>query len=801
MPKFFSTSLLTLLFSFSLIAQEGFLKGRVFNEINNKPIPFATVVIDSLNRGAVTDIEGNFKIENLIPGRYNITCSFVGYKTAYYSDIIITSTKPAIINIPLVEDLSVLDEVLVKTSSFKKSIESPLSLQVINASEIYRSPGGNRDISKVIQILPGVASTLSFRNDIIVRGGAPNENRFYMDGIEIPNINHFATQGSSGGPVGMINVNFIRQVDFYSGAFPANRGNALSSVIDFQQKNGNDEKISGTAMLGSSDMGITLEGPLGSKSLFMLSVRRSYLQLLFKALNLPFLPTYNDFQYKHLFNIDTNNQLTIIGLGAIDDFKLNTNVNDGLTDKETIDRNNYILRVLPVNTQNNYVFGVKWTHFSENSFQTFVVSRNHLNNEAIKFKDNIKRPEMLLFDYNSSESENKFRFESTKRKNQWKWNIGGGMENVLYTNSTYQLKELNSEVTEIDFNSKLRFNKFSLFGQLSSSFFNERLSWSLGLRTDFNNYSNEMNEPFDQFSPRFSVSYQLAPKLNANFNLGRFYQLPPYTVMGYRNNMQELVNKKNKLTYIESNHLVLGLEYNFSNYAKMSLEGFRKTYSNYPFLINDEISLANLGGDFGVIGNEEVRSTSNGRSYGMELLIQQKLSTSIYGLLSYTWVRSEFKDLNNNYIPSSWDNRHILNIVIGKKLNKNWEVGAKFRLLGGAPYTPYDVSLSAKKEIWDITQTGIYDWEKLNQERNPVSHGLDIRIDKKWYFKKLALDIYLDIQNLYNSKVETQPYIDVVRDVDGNPVENATNPGAYQINQLENSSGTILPSVGIMLEF
>jgi outer membrane receptor for ferrienterochelin and colicin len=786
--------------SFHSNAQSGSIKGRVYNQINNEPIAFATVSIDSIIN-SISDENGDYIIKDLTPGTYNVSCSFLGFEKVYITELTVTSTKPTILDIPLIEALFGLDVVEVTTTSFKKAIESPLSLRVINASEIYRSPGGNRDISKVLQVIPGVASTLSFRNDIIVRGGAPNENRFYMDGIEIPNINHFATQGSSGGPVGMINVNFLREVDFYSGAFPANRGNALSSVIDIEQLNGNDEKISGTLMLGSSDMGLTLEGPLGKNSVFMLSARRSYLQVLFKALNLPFLPTYTDFQYKHLINLDEKNQLTIIGLGAIDDFKLNTSVNEKLTDEETIKRNDYILGVLPVNTQNNYVVGVKWSHFSEHSFQTFVMSRNHLNNKAFKYKNNMSQPEFLLFDYDSSESENKFRFESTKRKNGWKFNVGLGLESVLYENATFNLKEINGTVSEVNFNSELSFVKFAVFSQLSHSFYDDKLQLSLGARSDFNNYSNDMNSPLKQFSPRFSLSYKIAPKVNANFNIGRFFQLPPYTVMGYRNNALELINKQNDITYIQSNHIVAGLEYNFSSFAKLSMEAFHKAYDKYPFLINDQISLANLGGDFGVIGNEEVTSTSKGRSYGMEFFLQQKLSNTVYGMLSYTWVRSEFKNQSGDYIPSSWDNKHILNLTAGKRLKKNWEMGLKFRLLGGAPYTPYDIELSSRRDIWDVTQTGINDWSKLNTERNPVSHALDIRIDKKWFYKKLALNLYLDIQNVYNTKTKTQPYVDVIRDEFNNPVQNPENGQYYLIDEIENTSGTILPSIGIMLEF
>jgi hypothetical protein len=284
--------------SIEIFSQTGTIKGRISNEINNNSIEGAAILIENISIGTTSDADGNYVLEKLIPGNYTITISFLGFESAIFYELNVPTNKPVTLDVSLLELTSNLDEIQLKSSPFKKSKESPINLQKISAEEIYRNPGGNRDISKVIQILPGVGSTVSFRNDIIVRGGAPNENRFYLDGIEVPNINHFATQGSSGGPVGMINVNFIKNVEFYSGAFPANRGNTLSSILEFEQITGNKEKLTGTFLLGSSDAGITLDGPMGEKSSFILSVRRSYLQYLFKLIKLPFLPTYNDFQYK-----------------------------------------------------------------------------------------------------------------------------------------------------------------------------------------------------------------------------------------------------------------------------------------------------------------------------------------------------------------------------------------------------------------------------------------------------------------------------------------------------------------------
>ena len=790
------TLLLTQFFS-----QTSIIKGKITDKINNEPIPFANVYVEQIKTGVATDFDGFYELKNILPGQYNLTISFVGYETKTLSEIIVNPNKPTILDVELNTTSTSLDEVEIKASPFQKTEESPVSKRSINASEIYRNPGGNRDISKVILSLPGVASTVSFRNDIIIRGGAPNENRFYLDGIEVPNINHFATQGSSGGPVGMINVNFIREVDLYSGAFPSNRGNTLSSVMEFKQIDGNPDRIASSFTIGSSDIGLTFDGPIGEKTTFVFSARRSYLQFLFSLIGLPFLPTYNDFQFKTKTKINDKNQLTIIGLGAIDDFELNTGINDNETDIDQIERNNYILGYLPVTTQWNYAVGANWTHFSENSFQNFIFSRNHLNNRSVKYKDNLETRENLIQDYLSQEIENKFRFENTIREGGWKINFGTGLEHSTYTNNTFQKIIYQNSPDSINVNSKLEILKASIFGQISKKLFNEKLITSFGLRTDQNSYSKEMSNPLKQLSPRLSIAYAIDDKSSINFNVGRYFQLPAYTVMGYRNNNNELINKKNNLSYINNNHIVLGIETNPGNFSKLTIEGFYKKYNNYPFLIGDSISLANLGGDFGVIGNEPVSSTSEGRSYGIEFLAQKKLNKLFYGIVAYTWVRSEFKDMNDNFVASAWDSRHIISMTGGVKLKKNWEIGARFRYSGGAPFTPYDYENSSLKSVWNINSFGVFDYNNLNSQRLKANHGLDLRVDKKWYWNKVTLNLYVDIQNLYNFETETPSSLIAIRDENNNIIEDPIDPSRYQLKYISNVSGTVLPSIGLQFEF
>lgn len=780
------------LISTSTFAQKVKVYGTVSNMLNNEPIPFANIILEGQNIGVTSDLDGNFEFKDIEPGTYNFRCSYIGFELSLKSEIRVSPNKNLRLDFQLSENAELIEEVLITANTFNKTEESPTSLRTINASEIYRSPGGDRDISKVIANLPGVSTAPSFRNDIIIRGGAPSENRFYLDGVEIPNINHFATQGSSGGPVGIINVNLIREVDFFSGAFPANRGNVLSSVMELKQIEGSDESLSGTFSVGSSDAGLSINTPLGETSSMLLSVRRSYLQFLFQALGLPFLPTYNDLQFKFTHKPNNKNQFNIIALAAIDEFSLNTSVNDNIDDSLTIARNNYILDNLPVNEQWNYTIGGTWKHFFEQSNLFVVASRSHLNNSATKYFRNIEIEENKLLDYQSEEIENKTRLEYNFRKESIKYNVGVGLDHVTYKNNTYNKLIDFTKIVSSDFS----FIKYSAFAQLSKTYFNGKLVSSLGARIDNNSFTKSKSAP--NFSPRASVSYRLTEKSSLNANLGRFFQLPSYTVLGYTDSTGQYLNQD--VDYIQCDHAVFGYEFNPSNYSKITLEGFYKQYDNYPFSINDSISLANLGGDFGVIGNEDVSSISQGKSYGIEFLAQQKLSKSIYGILSMTYYTSLFEDKNYELVPSSWDNRYILNLAAGKKFKGNIELGMKFRYSGGAPYTPFDLAATSGQD-WTISQQGYLDYDNVNSLRLADIHTLDIRLDKKWFFKSWSLNAYIDIQNIYNNKIKLRSDVSNNPDVGELIYDSEGDPNKNDLYEIQNESGTFLPSVGLLIEF
>ncbi len=802
--KFFFNRLALLLMILGLpkilnAQNNGVLEGRIYNSKNNVPLEFATIAVFGTNIGSISDLDGKFLFTGLKPGYVEIRASSVGYETYVSEPILVTNANKVFIDIPMQETKILLEEITVKASPFRRNEESPVSLRRIDLVEIEKNPGGNRDISKVLQSYPGVASTPSFRNDIIVRGGGASENRFYLDGVEIPNINHFATQGASGGPVGIINVDFIREVNFYSGAFPANRGNALSSILELKQVDGNKDKLKVKSSIGASDLAITLDGPLGENTSYIMSARRSYLQFLFSAIGLPFLPTYNDFQFKTKTKLNEKNEITILGLGAIDQFALNLKANE-------TEEQRYILGYLPSNEQWNYTLGVVFKHFHENGYDTWVVSRNHLNNSSFKYRNN-NESDTLNFNYISNEIENKLRYEHNSTLSSGvRLNFGASMEYAMYDNSTYNKTYINGNPLIIDYSSDLSLVKYGIFGQASQNFLKDRLTLSLGVRTDANDFSSEMSNPLKQLSPRFSASYLVNQSFFLNFNVGRYFQIPPYTMLGYRNSAGQLVNKQNGLTYINSDHIVGGIEWLPSEQSRFTIEGFYKYYRNYPFSINDSISLASKGADFGSFGDEAVKSIATGRAYGMEILYRNKDFFGGNLVVSYTLVRSEsqaFKSeiLNiGKWVPTAWDNRHILNITALKEFKKNWRVGMKWRFVGGVPYTPYDQLQSSYKLAWDATGRGILDYSRFNQERLKSFHQLDVRVDKEWFLNKFSLNLYMDIQNLYNFQADQQK----VLLLDGTDLVNPGDPLSqqrYSLKELGNLAGTVLPTIGIIVQF
>ncbi|MCB9230696.1 MAG: TonB-dependent receptor [Bacteroidia bacterium] len=782
-----------LLLSFSLaFSQTGLITGQVFDAYTNQPLPFVKITVDGTEFGALSDSAGNFSIE-IKPGFYNVTANLEGYKPLTDFEVQVTRIRPGVIAFSLEMAEVQLGDVEIKADPFSKTEESPVSIRSLGRNEIQRNPGGNRDISRVLQTLPGVGTGSTFRNDMSVRGGNPSENRFYLDGIEVPHISHFVTLGSSGGAVGMVNVDAIQSADLYSGAFPANRYNALSSVVEIKQRRGRADRLGFTGTVGSSDIGMTLEGPIGKKTTFMVSGRHSYLQFLFKGIGLPYLPTYDDYQFKVDTKIDSRNELTVLGIGAYDNFVLNL-------EADSTDEQRYYLDNLDIIKQTNYTVGARYRHFADNGYWTFVVSRNFLRHKQFKYMNNDESdPANLVFDYLSHESENKMRAEHRLIKGGFKINYGLNYEYAQFRTNAFQVFNDTLGTYSTNVAGLVGLHKYGFFTQASRKFVDDKISLSLGVRFDGNSYSNLMNNPLKQFSPRFAFSWQFIPKLYFNFSSGLYYQLPSYTLMGYQDGSGNLANQA-YLKYIRNANVIGGFEYQYSPTGKIMVEGSFKDYSNYPLLTNNSIAFANQGMNFGIVGNEPAASTARGRAWSLEFMAQQRLWKGFFGTVALTLVNSEFTNGDGKYTPSQWNNKHILVVTMGKKFKGNWEIGAKWRHLGGFPYTPFNLQQSAQIAVWDINRVGILDYSQINTLRTADFHALDLRIDKKFYFKKWSLNCYIDVQNLYNFSQDLPPFFDPVRDSEGKPIPDPQNPGSYQYRVVPNNTGHVQPTVGIVVQ-
>jgi hypothetical protein len=816
MKLFFVFALSITIFTQNAFTQtKGSISGKVIDKSTQKPLYSANIALEGTNKLVMTDTNGVFKITDIALKTYNVTFSSIGYKSQTLYNIAVNAGNENFVTIELEPSVSALTEVVFKSNRrtvTAATLETPLSVQRLTTEEIKANPGGNFDISKVIQSLPGVGGGVGgggFRNDIIIRGGGPAENVFYLDGIEVPVINHFQTQGSSGGPQGILNVSFIEDVKLNSSAFDARYDNALSSVFQFKQKNGNPNNFQGNIRLSASELATTFEGPLSKnkKTTFLASARRSYLQLLFSLIDLPIRPNYWDFQTKITHQIDKKTTLSFIGIGAIDEFEF-AEIKSASPEKL------YIINSNPFIFQNTYTTGFTLKRLLNNGFLNIALSRNWFNNDIKQFEDNnLQLPSQRILSINSTEAENKLRIDVNKTYNSWKIAYGGMVQLAEYNNNTFtvlrkEFKDSNGTILQpnvsINFESPLNnFLKYGAFFQVGKRLFDNRLGLSGGLRADMNSFTTDGNNPLETLSPRISLSYVLANEWTANASIGSYYKLAPYTILGFADNNNTLVNRNSK--YQKSDHFVTGIEYLPNDGLRFTLEGFYKRYNNIPVSVRNGISLANLGSDFNVLGNEAVITNGKGNTYGFEVFAQKKLTDQFFGLLSYTFYRSKYSGANNVLIPSSWDNEQLLSVTLGYKFQRNWELGLKFRYQGGAPYTPYNESESRLNYL--SQGQGIFDFTRLNTLRLGGFNGSDIRIDKKWNFKKTTIDLFIDVNNWYAAKSVAVPSYTFKRTEDNSAftttdgsVIKADGSNAIPV-LLRNDEAQFTPTIGFIVEF
>ena len=766
------------------------IRGRVISATSRQGIPYAAVVVEGdYLKGAATDTLGYFTIEDVAGRVVRFEASSIGYTTVVTPEYLISPTTP-FVEIELEESATTIDAVAVAPSPYTREIESPVSMRAIGIGELERSPGANRDVARIVRTLPGVAfSPIGYRNDLIVRGGGPSENTFYIDGIEIPNINHFATQGASGGPVSILNADLIRQVKFYTGAFPVDKGNALSSVMDITLRDGNPDRQRFKATLGASEVAFSGSGHFDKRATYIFSVRQSYLQLLFKLLGLPFLPNYIDAQAKVRIRPSERYEITILGLMGVDNMRLNLD--------EKGEENEYILSYIPKIEQETFTLGATLKHFGGKHIQTLSVGYSFLANRNKKYIDNDESSEEnLRLRLRSTEGKATVRFEDRSLLGQWRLREGAELSLRHFFTTTKQLLP-SGERSYFNYDTRLVFAGYALFFSADYRSVNERLTASMGVRMDGVSYSSKMAQPWRQLSPRASISYLLGKGFYLSGSTGVYYELPPLTALGFRVD-DRLVNRA--LEYMRVFSSAVGTEYRLRDRLAVSLEGFYKLYSQVPLSVADGVPLTCKGNDYGVTGNEKLVSTAQGRAYGAELSARWQIPNKVNVVGAFTLYWSEYRATRHaSYIPSAWDNRWVANVSGTYDLPRRWSIGAKLSAIGGAPYTPYDEEQTSLKTYWDATGRAALDYSRYNEERLKPFVQLDIRVDKVWAFRKWSLGIYLDLENITFSAITLPDAL-----LSTGIIENSSAPieeQRYRLKRIKQRNGTLVPTFGITAEF
>lgn len=733
------------------------ISGTVIDAATQIPLAGAVVRIVDRPGGAITDSAGRFTLYDLPAGTYQIRCSYVTYETALETDIIVTNARPATVAVKMRAAPLNSQEVTVRPDYFGQGSDLITSTRVLNNEEIRRIPGGFEDVVRAISTLPGVAQVSNGRNDLLVRGGAPSENLFLIDNIESPNINHFGTQGSGGGPLSFVNLDFVQSTTFSTGGFGARYGDKISSVLNIDLRDGREDRLGGKATISASQFGLNLEGPVGADGSWLFSARRSYLDFIFRAAGFSFVPEYWDFLAKGSWRLDDKNQFSVLGIGVIDRVRFFNDDQDNVFDNS---------RILD-NSQDQLVAGLTWKHIFSAGFVTTTLGRTVVDFQ-FRQTDSLLNP---IFENSSTEDEYNLRSDALFLMGDLSEISFGVTAKTVGFDAAIRLV---TPDTILNITPGDRFYKGGLYLQ-----FVQTLPWgakaTVGGRLDYFSGVEEKLSP----GLRLAFMQPIDPQSSITLSAGRYYQAPSYVWL--------VANADNRaLKSIQSDIIVASIDRTLADDLRLSVEGYWKRYDDYPASVQRPfLVLANTGAGFGgaddgfaSFGLEPLVSEGTGRAYGLEFLLQKKLSDiPFYGTLSLSLNNSYFTARDGVERPGNFDQRVIANLSGGYRINDDWEVGAKFRFASGRPYTPVDATGDPD---FGYQVTSAY-----NSLRLDPSHALDVRVDRRWAFSSWNLIAYIDVQNVYNRKNPNPPL--------WNARENGPDSEASQIG--------ILPSIGLSAEW
>ena len=748
----------------------GTIVGSVSDAITQAPVQGATVRVPGTTKGAISTPDGRFTIKNVVAGVISLKITAVGYDTVTISDVVVSPGKPVTVTVRMNEQAVELQGAVVTADAFRKDAQTITSTNLLTSEEVRRAPGVQEDVVRAVALLPGVAVTAAGRNDLAVRGGAPFENLFLVDNIEVPNINHFGSQGSTGGPLSLINVDLVQDVSLSTGGFGPRYGDRLSSVTNLELREGNRERIAGELNLSTTGFSAIGEGPIGSKGSFFIAARRSYLDLIFNLAGFGFIPEYWDFTAKVNYDLDAKNSLSFLTIGALDQVKLN-NTDDNLYDNSRV--------VAP--SQDQYFSGLTWRHLFDQGFFKVTLGRTFSVYNTVQ-QDSTGE---TVFQADSREGENSLRGDLVWLPDP-KIEVTGGVIGKYASALDYDVVlpgyarlDQNGVPAPLRVDTNFSAFKFGAYGQMAWKFA-DRWRLSIGGRVDAYPF---LNESFFA-SPRAGLTYSVASNMSVSVSGGRYYQAPQYIWL-----IGDQTNGAN-LSPLQADQAVLGWEWIPFDDLKVQIEGYYKSYSNYPIRVfRPTAVLAPAGFDdinndipFGL---EPLSSLGTGTAFGVELFIQKKLSADIplYGLLSLSVNQTRFVADDGTERPGAFDTPFISTLAVGWRPNAYWEISGKLRASQGLPTTPYITTQERADETG--FPVGALDFAFYNQgERLPFFYALDLRVDKRWFFAGWQLITYIDVQN----------------------VTGRQNVSAIRYNQQtqrveQNTSIGVLPSIGINVEF
>lgn len=751
----------------------GRIDGQIDDFRTGRPISNVNVTINNTDLGAATNLYGKFTISGIMPGTYTLTLSSLGYETQLVSEVIVTTARPAFVNALMIPMVIQSEEVVVRQELFARELNASVSKVSLSNEEIRRYPGGFEDVVRTVASLPGVAVVnQGGRNDLLVRGGGPSENLYILDNMEVPNINHFGNQGNTSGSLSFINLDFIDQVEFTSGGFGAEYGDKMSSVLALKMRPGRSDKLGGRLTISATQFAVDAEGPLYDMGSFIFSARQSYLDLIFKAAGLPFIPTYTDFNFFSEYDISPRKKISIIGIAAIDKIE---------RDQSTIEKRVTNAGIMD-NTQNQYIFGTNFRQVIRNG--RLDVTMNLNRNEY--FFSQVDEKEVEYFQSNATEMEIRSRVASTyavDEKTKFTLGIsftGGQIENTTsFADSIYNSSGQKISIGELGVPQQIEFNetaeKYASFVSYERTV-SRKLAVTLGLRFDYFNY---IKKPFYP-ALRTSLNYKMSQNVRAKMSLGTYYQSPSYVWVAnaFNKNLKALRNDMVVLGgyYLPLPSIQLSTEFYVKNYSDLPAGSTPET--SYLILSNKGIGYGGREDNFVSFGYLPLQSTGKGIAYGVEFQLQKKIAEDCcYGQAGVAFSRSEFEAPNGELYPGPYDQTIIFNLSWGYIPNSRWEYSAKFRFWTGSPYTPVNIPEENNGNIENLPE------EYLSKRLNP-GHHLDIRVDRRFDFVGLGVIMYLDIQNVYNNLIQIQPRYDF-----------------WEKEIFDRAGLGILPSIGIRMFF